>query len=951
MNVRTTLTLLLLLLPAPALYADVFHPLVRHYDKQQYGGGPQNWDIAQGASGCMYFANNYGVLEFDSENWVLHRTRDWSEVRALYYAPWDSTLCFGASNQFRRLRADPASDLREETFEELLSPYDVSEIWKIRGFRDEIFFMDENTLYKIGAHGVKQFNFNARVKTFEVVGAELYVYTVADGLLRLDDEVFRPAPGAEQFETEKISALIRWEDTCLIVTENDGLFRYDETGISPFRTVFDKELAGESIICAAVKNGIIALGTVSSGVWIIGGESVGNHHLDLSSGLSNNTVLSLFFDRDDNLWLGLDNGIDYILLTSPERPLFSDREAFGAGYSSKLYASSLWLGTNQGLFRIADWNDARNEKRRIVPIEAIKGQVWHLETIEGSLYCCTDKGLYILTGSTPAIRFLPMNGVWKVEKLRKHPSAIIGSTYDNLFLLRRQADGRYDFAGFIAGFDGSGRAFEEDADGCIWISDWKRGLFRLTLDNGLGRFSKVENLSSGHGFPTTRNNIPNRTQAGILFTTEKGFYRFDDVRGQAVPAETMSGRFDDGSPAVRLVELPGGVRWFSSGLVQAVEYPDGSGGTRLDTLSLQYLCGKRKLGFDQILPLSESRFLINTEDGFSEISLDRLQERRGRNEPAAFVKKIYLTGRQQDSLLFARRGPDGGPAELRLRHGQNSLRFEFVQPRYAREAETRYSYILENYDTDWSPYGKMNFKEYTGLPPGNYVFRVRTFGSEPGNGPAVSIVLSPPWYRSRTAYLIYTLMLILLAYGAFALLNGLLSRRTRRLILRTEEELRREQMRRELEGKASDLAASTMDVIRKNEILRKIHDSLDKMSVYLESSRERENGMRLLGDLRSDIRENISQDDTWKRFETNFDLVYSDFLKRLGRQYPQLSLNDRKICVYLKMGLRSKEIAPLLNMTVRSVEMTRHRIRKKLGLGREDNLQDFLDNFHRIGQN
>ena len=81
----------------------------------------------------------------------------------------------------------------------------------------------------------------------------------------------------------------------------------------------------------------------------------------------------------------------------------------------------------------------------------------------------------------------------------------------------------------------------------------------------------------------------------------------------------------------------------------------------------------------------------------------------GRNEPAVFVKKIYLTGRQQDSLLFARRGPAGGQTELRLRHGQNSLRFEFVQPRYARETETRYSYILENYDTDWSPFYKRSW--------------------------------------------------------------------------------------------------------------------------------------------------------------------------------------------------------------------------------------------------
>ena len=944
MRIRTIIAILLLF-SAPVLHADVSHPLVRHYDKRQYGGGPQNWDITQGASGCMYFANNYGVLEFDSDKWILHRTQDWSEVRSLYFAPWDSTLRFGASNHLRRFIPDRLYDLREETFEDILHPYDVSEIWKIRGFRNDIFFMDENTLYKIDGRGVRKFNFNARVNTFEVVGSELYVYTAADGLLALRDEEFRPAPGAEQFETEKICALIPWEDACLIVTENDGLFRYDGNGITAFKTVFDDELAGESIICAAVKNGIIALGTVSSGVWIIGGEPVGNHHLDLSSGLSNNTVLSLFFDRDDNLWLGLDNGIDCILLTSPERPLFSDREAFGAGYSSRIYASSLWLGTNQGLFRM-NWDDSPNKTRKIIPVEAVKGQVWHLETIEGSLYCCTDKGLYILTGhNTPSIRFIPMNGAWKVEKLQQHPSAIIGSTYDNLFLLRRQSDGSYAFAGPIAGFNGSGRAFEEDADGRIWISDWNRGLFRLTLDSSLTRFSKVENLSSGHGFPAARNNIPNKTAGGILFTTEKGFYRFDETRGMAIPDEKMKGRFDDGRPAVRLFELPGGVRWFSSGVVQAVEYPDERGGTVLDTLSLQYLCNKRKLGFDHILPLSESRILINTEDGFSEINLDRLRKMRGREQAPAFVKKVYLTGRQQDSLIFAMRGPANGQITLRLGHKQNSLRFEFVQPSFSRETETRYSYILENYDSDWSPYGSMNFKEYTGLPPGRYLFRLRTFGSGEGEGPALCVILSPPWYRSRAAYGVYALLFVLLTYSAFALLRRLFSRRAQRLVARAEEELRREQMRRDLEGKASDLAASTMDVIRKNEILRKIYASLDKMSDYLDSSHDRESGKRLLLDLRSDIRENISHDDTWQRFETNFDIIYSDFLKRLGRRYPQLSLNDRKICVYLKMGLRSKEIAPLLNMTVRSVEMTRYRIRKKLGLGRNDNLQEFLDNF------
>lgn len=86
-------------------------------------------------------------------------------------------------------------------------------------------------------------------------------------------------------------------------------------------------------------------------------------------------------------------------------------------------------------------------------------------------------------------------------------------------------------------------------------------------------------------------------------------------------------------------------------------------------------------------------------------------------------------------------------------------------------------------------------------------------------------------------------------------------------------------------------------------------------------------------------------DNIWQQFEENFDIVYDDFLKRLGEQYPQLTVSDKKMCAYLKMDLSSKEIAPLLNLTVRSVEMTRYRLRKKLGLSREDNLTEFLQNF------
>jgi DNA-binding CsgD family transcriptional regulator len=97
--------------------------------------------------------------------------------------------------------------------------------------------------------------------------------------------------------------------------------------------------------------------------------------------------------------------------------------------------------------------------------------------------------------------------------------------------------------------------------------------------------------------------------------------------------------------------------------------------------------------------------------------------------------------------------------------------------------------------------------------------------------------------------------------------------------------------------------------------------------------------------MQDEIRVNIEHDNNWKKFQENFDLVYENYLKRLGEQFPALTVSDKKLCAYLKMDLSSKDIAPLLNMSYRSVEMSRYRLRKKLNLDREVNLTEFLQSF------
>ena len=191
--------------------------------------------------------------------------------------------------------------------------------------------------------------------------------------------------------------------------------------------------------------------------------------------------------------------------------------------------------------------------------------------------------------------------------------------------------------------------------------------------------------------------------------------------------------------------------------------------------------------------------------------------------------------------------------------------------------------------------------------------------------------------------IIYAVLLWLPLLVIFKTIQHLSIKRAGQISRRQEEEMLQKQMKADLEHKAQDLAASTMNVIRKNEILLDIDADIAKATEYIAEDRNR--SLKILGKIRHDIRENIQHDDVWHKFEKNFDIVYDDYLSRLGKSYPQLTVSDKKMCAYLKMGLSSKEIAPLLNMTVRSVEMTRYRLRKKLELPHDENLMTFLQRF------
>ena len=150
--------------------------------------------------------------------------------------------------------------------------------------------------------------------------------------------------------------------------------------------------------------------------------------------------------------------------------------------------------------------------------------------------------------------------------------------------------------------------------------------------------------------------------------------------------------------------------------------------------------------------------------------------------------------------------------------------------------------------------------------------------------------------------------------------------------------LQTEKLQAALAGKNRELANAAMSLVYKNELLQKLSEEILKI--------KDENGRPLPDDqlrkIQKVIEEGMNDVRDWHLFENSFNEAHENFFKKLKTNHPDLVPNDLKLCAYLHMNMSSKEMASLLNISLRGVEIRRYRLRKKLNTPHDKNLVEFL---------
>jgi ligand-binding sensor domain-containing protein/DNA-binding CsgD family transcriptional regulator len=931
-------------------------PYVQNYTKAIYQSGNQNWSISRDEHGIMYFGNAEGLLTFDGRYWQLHRMPNGLIVRSVA-ADGRGKVYAGGFGEFGYWQNDEKGFLKYNSLVKLVPKGQLpnEEIWKIYVDGDRVIFQSFGRIFIYSKGRISIIRAHNPFLFLFKTGSRYFVEQVNAGLFELKNNHLDSVAGSNILGNSGILSILPFHhNNYLIGTAKNGLFIYDGKKINPWGNQANDFLKTYQLNNGAVIPGkYFAYGTILNGIVIIDTAGKVVQHINKSSGLQNNTVLSLYSDPEQNLWTGLDNGIDRIEVNSPLYFYFDKTGRFGTVYSSIIFNKRIYLGTNQGLF-YSDWSPEKNNLLlqsfdfKLIP--GSQGQVWDLSLQDGRLLCGHNDGTYQVNGDK-ITKISTVNGGWTIKKL--NAGQLIQGTYTGLVIYRKDNEGNWVFDHKVANFDEPSRYVEQDSKGQIWVGHAYKGIYKITLSADLKRAMSVKYYDKHFGLPDSYNvnvfNLDNR----IVFSSDSGFCVYDDITDRFYKYQQLNKKLGTFASSNKIIAAIGKKYWFINHGRVAITDLAVPGKLTIDSNRFNMLNGQMVQHYENINLINNLIYLISVDDGFVILNDDDALLRNKIKLPEVLIRRLENITDKVTVIT----DNSNNLENIEIPYAQNNIRIAYSLP-YYRQAKIKFQYYLDGYSRQWSDWVPQSQKEFTNLNQGVYHFSVRAKINDENISPVTMFTFTvlPPWYGGRIAMIVYVLMIILAFYVTRYFYRQKLIRhqdaihdkldREKEQFLKQEAianeqqivKIKNEQLQADLAGKIRELANSAMNIVYKNELLQKISEEIK----HLKDNSGKPLAEDQLRRIQKVIDEGMSDERDWNIFESSFNEAHENFFKKLKSDHPDLVPNDLKLCAYLRMNMSSKEMASLLNISLRGVEIRRYRLRKKLNLAHDKNLVEFL---------
>lgn len=938
-------------------------PEIINYNSNDFHTGAGINCIRQGNNGILYMASNDGLLTFNGRYWKLHRLPNKAAVRSLAL---DSSgrIYAGGHDEIGYFFPGSNGNLAYHSLKHLVPSvgHQFADIWDIIISGDAVYFRTVESIFELKNNRITFFDAPGGWLMMAWANGLLYTTDRSMGLLFLQNGKWEPACRNIPTTGLRISSIAPYRsDTLLVTSLTNGLFLLYNKTLVPYKTNIDPLLLNDRVNCARkIAENQYAIGTTGNGLFIIDGQGRLFRHFSRNEGLQHNNIRCLFADNDRNLWLGLENGIDLVNYSSPLHHIYPDRNNQVSGSAITVFNQQLYVGTSNGLFALPlnpQEKDLSANSGTFTEIKNTRGQVWSLQEVNQQLLMGHQDGAFMISNGS-AIQLSGKQGAWSFLPLQPDaPSQqqVLAGAYTGLLLLDYGNGSRPESIVKLDSLYESMRFLAADHD-IIWGSHPYRGVFRMELSADKKTVVHKTIFTQKDGLPAGTNNFVYRVKNRIAIATEKGVYEYNSASGRMQPSAYFKPFFKE-MPVRYLTEDKEGNIWFvSNQLTGVVDFNHPTDSSYFSLTWFPGLPAQAGTSPGYIYPYDKENIFICSGKGVYHINY-RQYMNAGTRLGVLLSSVTALS--PKDSLIFG--GyivPRTGQLPLvRLPKKWNSFHFEYAANIYPQKNNIEFSCKLSGLDREWSDWSPRTEKDYTNLSYGTYTFSVRARNNTGNISGTVSYTFEvlPAWYQTGWAYAGYLL-------AAAALLLWLFRLHRKRLqhleaqheaaqkqlhylhqleLYKNEKELitlQHDKLASEVNLKNKELATITMHMVNRGKLVARIREELLlllKKNTLPGAAGEFKPVMRLLEDAEKG-------DSDWEQFAAHFDEVHHNFLSIIKKKYPALTATDLKLCAYLRLNLSSKEIAQLMNISVKGVEISRYRLRKKLQLETTVNLFDFL---------
>jgi signal transduction histidine kinase/DNA-binding response OmpR family regulator len=746
---------------------------IKNYTRKEYGGQSQSWCILQDKHGIIYVGNQLGLLEFDGVSWrKIDVPNDFVRSMAMDDT---GTIYVGGIDEIGFLAPDSKGSLQ---YVSLLEHVDndkrrFSDVWETHWTKQGIYFKTSKFLFRWN-HNTKKIRVwesNNKFHLSFICNGKLFIRQENVGLMEMDTgtDSLKVVPGGESFAGKKIYMMAPYDNKKLLIgTRENGFYTYDpDNGIEavPFPTETDNYLKENQLYHGIrLSSGNFALATVRGGLVIIDSQGRLKEIFHKSSGLQDDNIKYVFEDLEGNLWLAMDKGISKIEYVSP-LSIYDDRSNLpGSVLSVTRHNKDLYAGTSRGLFFLASPHGFR-------PAAGISSYCWYLLSINNSLLAATADGVFQVDSKNNINHRVIINPSYFLLQSKREPNRIWVGTMEGLVSLHLTGENRngkwkeeHQFENIMTQI----RTIVEDKKGNLWLGTRTSGVLKVDFP-GQDKMNHpvVTRYHTSDGLPPGGIGVFSAAR-NVMFATDKGIFRFNEVNERFIPDSRLGEIFADGSRGVfRILEDKNKNIWLHSDSRNFQVIPQSDGYNRTFVIYKKPFLRIPDVQVNSLYPDPDDIVTwFASDEGL--IRYDFQVKKNYDYDFPTLIRKVladrklifsgYQTKYKQDK-------DSKTPFPIFDYHVRN-IAFEFAATFFEVETETQYQCFLEGYDNHWSALNSETRKDYINLDSGLYTFRVRgqnVYGHLSSEA-VFQFKILLPWYRTWWALLSFALVLFMFMY-------------------------------------------------------------------------------------------------------------------------------------------------------------------------------------------